>query len=160
MASPNNFDVPHFPPPPPPTYITPPPPHIHPPPPHILPPPPSPSPDNHTTIIIVVFVSFAGLLFLAFLVFGLCCLIKKKKKNTIEEAELVHVDEHLKVKEAIVEGPHGAQAVVLEIDDDVHADEMIRKGEKLGHVKFVEANKNYNNPSATEAAGTSDHHHP
>lgn len=37
------------------------------------------------------------------------------------------------MKEAVVSGPHGAQAVVLTIEDDVHIEEEIRKNEKLGN---------------------------
>ncbi|WCJ43426.1 tracheary element differentiation-related 6 [Euphorbia peplus] len=148
MASANNFDFPYAsppppihpfrppppsPPPPPPPHVKPPPTPIHPPPPHVLPPPPplppAPSPSNNSTVIVIVFVSFGGLLLLACLVIGLCCLCKKKKKRV---DEIVRIDEHLKVKEAIVEGPHGPQAVVLEIQDDVHVEEVIHKDEKFG----------------------------
>ncbi|XP_057468857.1 protein TRACHEARY ELEMENT DIFFERENTIATION-RELATED 7A-like [Actinidia eriantha] len=140
MASPNNFDFPHFPPPPPPAAkppshsIPPPPPHhtIPPPPPHVVPPPPPSSPDSHSTVIVIVVVSFGGLFFLAFLAIALCCFIKKKKKKTVQETDIVHVDEHLKVKEAVVPGPHGTQAVVLSIEEDVRVEEERRKNEKVG----------------------------
>ncbi|XP_052201509.1 protein TRACHEARY ELEMENT DIFFERENTIATION-RELATED 7-like [Diospyros lotus] len=109
MASPlNNFDFPHYPPPP---------------------PPPSPSDNGSTTVIVIVFVSFGGLLFLAFLAVALCCFIKKRKKM-VQETDIVHVDERLKVKEAIVPGPHGPQAVVLSVEEDVHVGEEILKKEK------------------------------
>lgn len=45
---------------------------------------------------------------------------------------MVHVDEHLKVKEDFVKGPHGMEAVGLVIEDDVHVDEVIRKNEEFG----------------------------
>ncbi|KAL6209259.1 hypothetical protein ACLB2K_020201 [Fragaria x ananassa] len=115
--------------------FSPPPPHGHPPPalpPHAGPPPPplppSPSP-NHPTVIVIVFISFGSVFFLAFLAIALCCFLKKKKKSTIQETEVIHFDEHRKIKEAIVEGPHGPQAVVLSVEDDVHIDEAIRKDE-------------------------------
>ncbi|KAA8546522.1 hypothetical protein F0562_002739 [Nyssa sinensis] len=148
MALPQiNFNFPHFPPPPPshlippppPHPITPPPPHFiaPPPPPHFIPPPPPPSPDNHTIVIVIVFVSFGGLLFLAFLATALCGFIKKKKKKkTVQETDIVHVHEHLEVKEAIVPGPHGPQAVVLSITDDIHVDEEIKKNEKFEEADF------------------------
>ncbi|KAL6218098.1 PREDICTED: uncharacterized protein LOC101295780 [Fragaria vesca subsp. vesca] len=123
------------PPPPPHKPFSPPPPHVHPPPalpPHAGPPPPplppSPSP-NHPTVIVIVFISFGSVFFLAFLAIALCCFLKKKKKKTIQETEVIHFDEHRKIKEAIVEGPHGPQAVVLSVEDDVHIDEAIRKDE-------------------------------
>ena len=146
MASPNNFDFPHFPPAPPlaaktPSHLIPPPPHTIPLPPHVVQPPPPSSPDNHLTVIVIVFVSFGGLFFFAFLAIGLCCFIKKKKKKTVQETDIIHVDEHLKVKEAAVPGPHGTQAVVLSIEEDVHIDEERRKSEKVGeglHVKSAD----------------------
>src|SRR5262249_55089935 len=131
MASPNNFDFPYNFPPPPRNYFQPPPPtakpppsppHVRPPPPHVLPPPlpPAPSPSSNTTVIVIVFVSFGGLLFVAFLAAALCCLIKRKKKKAVHETDIVHIDEHMKVKAAIGEGPEGPKAVVLEIMDDIH----------------------------------------
>ncbi|XP_034675200.1 uncharacterized protein LOC117906323 [Vitis riparia] len=123
----NYYNFPPFSPPPPPPHRRPPPP-----PPHINPPPPSPSPDSHPTVIIIVFVSLGGLFFLAFLSVALCCFLKKRKKKMVQETDIIKVDEHLTVKEAIVPGPHGEQAVVLFVDDDVHIQEEIRKNEKFG----------------------------
>ncbi|EEF36238.1 protein TRACHEARY ELEMENT DIFFERENTIATION-RELATED 6 [Ricinus communis] len=126
MASSNNFDFPRFPPPP--AHFQPPPPsppNVRPPPPPPLPPAPSPS-NNSTTVVLVVFVSLGGVFFLAFLAFALCCFIKKRKKR-VQETDVIQVDEHLKVKEAIVEGPNGPQSVVLQIEDDVHVNEVIKK---------------------------------
>ncbi|XAR49626.1 hypothetical protein NMG60_11032891 [Bertholletia excelsa] len=130
---------PSFPPPPPHATPRPPPPHIIPPPrpPHITPPlpptPPSPSPDNGPTVIIIVFISFGGLFFLAFVAVALCCWIKKrKKKMMVKETDVIHVHEHLEVKEAIVPGPRGPEVVVLSVEDDVHVEEEIKKSEKLG----------------------------
>lgn len=89
-----------------------------------------------------MFVSVGCLFFLAFLAAALCCFLKKKKKKKeVKETDLVHVDEHFKMKEAIVEGPHGPQVVMLEIEDDVHVDKVIKKDEKLGkglHAKSVD----------------------
>ncbi|CAK7346837.1 unnamed protein product [Dovyalis caffra] len=143
MASSNNFDFP------------PTPPHVRPPPPHIRPPPPAPSPSDSTTVIVIVFVSFGGLIFLAFLATALWCFIKKKKKKTPEETDIVHVGEHLKVKEVVVEYPHGPKAVLLEIVDDVHVDEEIKKKEKekVGESLRVEAIEG--NASAVDQAAAS-----
>ncbi|TYG78796.1 hypothetical protein E1A91_D02G088800v1 [Gossypium mustelinum] len=154
------------PPPPPHHPITPPPPHVHPPPPpHVRPPPPAPlppapSPSNHT-VIIIVFVSCGGVFFLAFLAAALFCFLKKKKKKTVKEMDRVHVDEHLKVKEAIVPGPDGPRAVLLEIEDDIHIDhEDIIKTQKtekgsnlhstLQNLKDIE--------EGTKASSSSNHH--
>ncbi|KAJ6289198.1 hypothetical protein OIU76_025076 [Salix suchowensis] len=118
---------------PPPHDLPPPPPSHHipsPPPPHVLPPPP-PAPGHHPTVIIVVFVSLGGLFFLAFLAVALCCFIKKKKKKTVQKTEILGFDEHAKVQEAIVAGPHGEKITVLSIEEDVHLVEEIEKNEKL-----------------------------
>lgn len=151
----------HSTPPPPPT-LPPPPHHIRPPPPpHVLPPPPPPG--HHSTIIVVIFVSLGGLFFLAFLAIALCYLIKKRKKRAIQETDVVRIDEHVRVQEAIIQGPHGAQAVILSIEEDVHVEEdikrnkMVRKG--ISHV--IGPTKDH--PQAlVMAASTSesgDHHH-
>ncbi|KAJ6991145.1 protein TRACHEARY ELEMENT DIFFERENTIATION-RELATED 7 [Populus alba] len=152
VPPPHNFPPPHITPPspkvpPPPRHpITPPPPAhpFHPPPPHHIPPPPhvipppAPTPGHHSTVIIVVFVSLGGLFFLAFLSVALCCFIKKKKKKTVQKTEILEFDEHTKVHEAIVPGPHGEKITVLNIEEDVHLVEEIKKNEKLtegSHIK-------------------------
>lgn len=68
----------YFSPPPPIHHLPPPPPHHFspPPPPHIIPTPP-PSPGHHSTIIIIVFVSLGGFLFLAFLLAALTLHLEK-----------------------------------------------------------------------------------
>ncbi|KAI8531477.1 hypothetical protein RHMOL_Rhmol11G0139300 [Rhododendron molle] len=128
------------PPPPPPPRIPPPPPRIPPPPPpHITPPPPPPSPD-HPTVIVIFFISFGCIFFLAFLAIAIYCFIKKtKKKNVVQEADIIHVDEHLKVKKGIVQGPHGAEAVALSFEDDVHVVEEIKKNEMFVEGKHVKS---------------------
>ncbi|KAI5311916.1 hypothetical protein L3X38_041089 [Prunus dulcis] len=142
-AKPPSHSTPAPPPPAakPPSHSTPPPPPPHhpfrPPPPHVRPPPPplppSPSPDNNPTVIIIVFISLGSVFFLAFLAFALLCWIKRRKKKTIQETDIIHIDKHRKIKEQIVEGPYGPQAVVLSVEDDVHIDEEIRKNETIGH---------------------------
>ncbi|KAL3591452.1 hypothetical protein D5086_010092 [Populus alba] len=127
--------------PPPPHHIPPPsPPHIIPPAPsHVIPPPP-PTPGHHSTVIIVVFVSLGGLFFLAFLSVALCCFIKKKKNKTVQKTEILEFDEHTKVQEAIIPGPHGEKITVLNIEEDVHLVEEIKKNEKLAegsHIKLA-----------------------
>ncbi|CAN0921496.1 hypothetical protein LINGRAHAP2_LOCUS32624 [Linum grandiflorum] len=58
-----------------------------------------------------------------------------KKKKTSHEMDMIHVDEHVRVKEAIVPGPDGRPGmVVLEIDDDLHFDEVVKKDEVVENV--------------------------
>ncbi|XP_047318229.1 protein TRACHEARY ELEMENT DIFFERENTIATION-RELATED 7A-like [Impatiens glandulifera] len=127
---------PLLPPPSPPSRVPPSPPHhLRPPPPphHFIPPPPSfppPSPGHHT-IIIVVFVSLGGLFLLGCLSFALCCFLKKRKKKQIHETDIVRVDEHFKIQEVVVPGPHGTQNVILNIDEDIHVEEEINKNELI-----------------------------
>lgn len=47
---------------------------------------------------------------------------------------MVHVDDHLKVRENVVEGSNGTKAVSITIDEDLHVDddEECRKNEKFG----------------------------
>ncbi|TYH45422.1 hypothetical protein ES332_D11G263600v1 [Gossypium tomentosum] len=101
-----------------------PPPHsISPPtPPHVIPPPPPPS-GHPSTVIVIVFVSIGGLFFFAFLSVALFCFIKKRKKKTVQKTEILSIDKHVKVQEAIVPGPHGAQNAVLLVEDDIRIDE-------------------------------------
>ncbi|KAK7282644.1 hypothetical protein RIF29_11584 [Crotalaria pallida] len=144
-------------PPPPPHQFSPPPPHprphpppspfhpiVHPPPPS-APLPPPPSPNNHPIVIVIVFVSLGGFMLLSLLAFALFCSIKKaKKKKTkkTQETDIIHLDEHKKIKETIVTGPLGQQAVVLTIEDDVHIDEKIIKNEeKVGHSLHAESHQ-------------------
>lgn len=95
----------------------------------VPPPPPPPSSDGDTTVIVIVFVSLGGVVFLAFLLLGVLCLIKRsgKRERMGDEIDVVKADERLTVKEAAVAGPHGRQAVVLTMEDDVHIQELIRK---------------------------------
>ncbi|XP_017234150.1 protein TRACHEARY ELEMENT DIFFERENTIATION-RELATED 6 [Daucus carota subsp. sativus] len=87
--------------------------------------------DSDSTVIVVVFVSLGGFCFLAFVLFALCCFIKYRKKAS-QEADNVRVDEHMKIKEDIVQGPRGTEVVMLTIEDDVHIEEEIRKNENFG----------------------------
>ncbi|KAK6938316.1 hypothetical protein RJ641_031824 [Dillenia turbinata] len=71
------------------------------------------SPDN--TTVVVVFVSFIGCVsILAFLYFVVCCFFLKKKA-TVKEIEAENADEHFKVKETVLGGPHGPESVVLNV---------------------------------------------
>ncbi|KAK6115006.1 hypothetical protein DH2020_007275 [Rehmannia glutinosa] len=109
--------------------------------PHITPPPPPTSPDDGPIVIIVIFVSFGCIFFLAFFMFALWCLIKKRKKKTVEveETDVIRTDKHRKVKEAIVQGPHGPQVVVLSIEEDKHTQKQIIKNEKVEEKKQMHA---------------------
>ncbi|RYR54823.1 hypothetical protein Ahy_A06g030091 isoform C [Arachis hypogaea] len=74
-----------------------------------------------------------GLLCLSMLAFALFCWVQKRKKKT-EETDIIHIDEHKKIKETIVPGPFGTQTVVISVEDDVHIDEEIKKKtEEGGH---------------------------
>lgn len=85
----------------------------------------------------------------------------KKKKKTEQKTKLIHFEEHRKVKEAIVEGPHGTEAIVLSIEDDVVIDGEIKKSEKIE--KGLHAKKDDEASSFIEIVGalseSSDHHH-
>nr|GFB44848.1 tracheary element differentiation-related 6 [Tanacetum cinerariifolium] len=54
-------------------------------------------------------------------------------KRRVSKTEMVHVDEHLKVSENVLQGPN-RKAVSITIDDDLHIDEEeeYRKNENFG----------------------------
>lgn len=162
MSTPNNF-FPYLSPPPPSHPSHPPPPPVKPPPTLPPPPPSSPSPpDNCPTVIVVVFISLGGVFFLAFLAAALFCFLKRRKKKNVKETDIIHVDEHKKIEEQIIEGPHGkVEAVVLSVEDDIHVDEDIRKNEtktcgKGLDVKSADAIEVSGGPSST---GFDQHRH-
>ncbi|WMV26626.1 hypothetical protein MTR67_020011 [Solanum verrucosum] len=124
------------------------------------PPPPPPSSDQSYTIVIFVFSTF-GCILLGLAILAFCTyFLKKKKKSTIlvEEKEVKHIDDHVKIKEAIVEGPHGKlETIVLSVEEDLHEqDDIVRTKKELEevHHNFLHANNKSSQitPSALEAA--------
>ncbi|KAK4370488.1 hypothetical protein RND71_009963 [Anisodus tanguticus] len=85
-------------------------------------------------IIIIVFPAF-GFTLLCMVLLALRCYFKNKKDKTIlvEETEVKHIDENMRVKENIVKGPHGRpESVVLSVEEDMHLDDdIIRKKKEL-----------------------------
>ncbi|XP_054792233.1 protein TRACHEARY ELEMENT DIFFERENTIATION-RELATED 7A-like [Prosopis cineraria] len=156
--------------PPPPVRPAPPPSHPNaPPPPHVRPPPapvpPSPAP-SHPTVIVIVFVSLGGLLFLSLLAFAMFCFIKRRKKKAPEEMDIVHVDEHKKVKEEIASGPFGQKVVVVTVEDDVHIDAEMKKKERFVDGLHAESsaasdqvNASGHDPDVGNTSGIEHHHH-
>ncbi|KAK8609102.1 hypothetical protein V6N13_025409 [Hibiscus sabdariffa] len=106
-----------------------------------------------SSIIIIVFFSCGGFILLACAAVALYYFLNTKKK--VEETDLVHVDEHRKVKEAIVSGPHGPHAVIIGIEDDVHVTEDIVKAEKVGRGSRL--GENHKAIEAGAASSSSDH---
>ncbi|TMW86325.1 hypothetical protein EJD97_021548 [Solanum chilense] len=110
-----------------------------------FPPPPPPSSDQSYTIVILVFSTF-GCILLGLAILAFCTyFLKKKKKSTmiVEEKEVKHIDDHVKMKEAIVEGPHGKlETIVLSIEEDLHEkdDIIIRTKKELEEVNLLHAN--------------------
>ncbi|KAK2972418.1 hypothetical protein RJ640_026990 [Escallonia rubra] len=116
-----------------------------------------PAPDSDSTVIIAVFVSFGSLFFLAFLLVAVCYFMKWRKKKNTQETDIIRREEHLNVKGAFAPGPHGAQAVAISIEDDIHTDEVIRMNEEYEtglHAKSAD-----NNADALEAVGPSSSRH-
>ncbi|KAI3672823.1 hypothetical protein L6452_38923 [Arctium lappa] len=86
------------------------------------------------TIVFIVFYSFGCACFLALASVALYCFIKKSKcTKTTEKDEMMHVDEHLKVKEDILEGPNGTKTVAITIDDDLHVHENKESSKNENH---------------------------
>ncbi|GMN26127.1 hypothetical protein TIFTF001_040806 [Ficus carica] len=98
--------------------------------------------DNLPTVTIIVFISVGCVFFLVFLAAALFCFLKKRKK-TVQETGIIHLDEHKNTREAVVVGPQGIDTMVLSVEDDIHIDGDIKKNEKVGeglHAKSVEVN--------------------
>lgn len=86
------------------------------------------------TVYVVVFVSFGWFFFFAFCLLAMWYFLTKKKarKEKKEEADVIHRDEHLKVKEDVEKGPRGEEAVALSIEKDVHFEEdRVKNAEEL-----------------------------
>ncbi|CAN0928576.1 Protein TRACHEARY ELEMENT DIFFERENTIATION-RELATED 6 [Linum grandiflorum] len=99
------------------------------------------------------------------LVAAICCYLKKmkkEKKKTKHETGIIHVDDHMRVKEAIVPGPNGPRAVVLEIDDDLHVDGVVRKDEVMENVRGCKYEHGHHGgcDTTTEVVGSSSNQRP
>ncbi|CAL0327446.1 unnamed protein product [Lupinus luteus] len=84
---------------------------------------------------------------------------KSKKKNRSQEMDIIHVDEHKKIKETIVADPLGQKEVVLSIEDDLHIEgEKTKNDEKFG--QNLHATEDQGNSSSNVVGTTSsDHEH-
>lgn len=116
---------------------------------------------DNFTFIIIVFPAF-GFILLCMALFALCCYLKKKKKKSkttmVEEKEVKHIDEHLRVKEAIVEGPHGRpETVVLSMEEDLHVDDDIIRNKKELEAQNLHAKSSETIPSHLEVGQSSTH---
>lgn len=49
----------------------------------------------------------------------------------MEKSETINVEEHFKVQEAIVPGPHGQETVVLSMEEVIKFEDKIKEDEKL-----------------------------
>ncbi|KAL1561175.1 hypothetical protein AAHA92_03913 [Salvia divinorum] len=85
----------------------------------------------HIAFVVVV-VSFGWLALLALCLLAMWRLLTRKKGETRaeEEAEAIRWDEHVRVKEDIVKGPDGREAIALSIEKDERFEEEINKKEK------------------------------
>ncbi|KAH6800085.1 hypothetical protein C2S52_000549 [Perilla frutescens var. hirtella] len=72
----------------------------------------------------------------------------------IDETDIIRTDEHLRVKEAIFQGPNGSEVVVLSIEDDKHTQEEIIENENMETV-HLHGKAKTGEISATDH----DHHH-
>lgn len=82
-------------------------------------------------MIIIVVVTCGGLFLLAALAALIFWCIKKKKKE-VQKAEIINVQDHVHVAEAIVPGPHGEKLEVLSVDEDIKYQEVLKEDEKVG----------------------------
>ncbi|OMO98288.1 hypothetical protein COLO4_14024 [Corchorus olitorius] len=94
---------------------------------------------------------------------ALFCFIKKRKKKTVQETDMVSIDEHVKVQEAIIPGPHGEKNKVLLIEEDIHIEEEIKRNKKISegpsHLKSNSQEISQASSMAAELPGPSHLHH-
>ncbi|XP_047321687.1 protein TRACHEARY ELEMENT DIFFERENTIATION-RELATED 6-like [Impatiens glandulifera] len=83
-------------------------------------------------VIVIVFFSFIGFFSCAIIAAATFFFIIRRKQKRTEEKKtgIVRADEHLKIKESIIKGPRGLEAMTISVDDDVHFEEMAKKSEK------------------------------
>lgn len=84
------------------------------------------------TVYVVLSVSFGWFFFISFCLLATWHLLTrtKKKETKQQETEVIRRDEHLKVKEDIVKGPKGTEAVAVSIEKDERFEEDVIKNEK------------------------------
>ncbi|XP_019190301.1 PREDICTED: uncharacterized protein LOC109184719 [Ipomoea nil] len=89
-------------------------------------------PGDHDYVIIIVVPVVGCILFVMAAALALCFYMKKRnKKRSVQEIDLKHIDEHMRIQEAIVTDSHGRKkTVVLSVKDDVHVHEDIIRREK------------------------------
>ena len=71
----------------------------------------------------------------------------------MQKTEIINIDEHIKVQETIIPGPHGEQIKVLSIEEDLHIEEEIKKNEKVSEGPHIKPAKDH--PQAIQAAASS-----
>ncbi|CAD5172208.1 protein TRACHEARY ELEMENT DIFFERENTIATION-RELATED 7-like [Musa acuminata AAA Group] len=99
----------------------------------VLPPAGTTSQSAHDVIIIAVFFSLGGLLFLAFFTAALICYVRKAKKKMAAKRQAVDVHQ------AAVRGPHRQQpAAPTAIDDDNEIHELMEEGRVIGETSLRE----------------------
>lgn len=127
----DDFDFPHFTPPPQPNNPFNPHPHPFPPPTPVMPPSPSPNPP---TAVIIVVISFGCIFLLGAILLCMWWFFIKRRKGrkeeVIHERKDIEVDEHLRVQEMVVRGCCGRpKKVLVSVDEDVRVHEDVHKDE-------------------------------
>ncbi|XP_031116670.1 uncharacterized protein LOC116020330 [Ipomoea triloba] len=87
---------------------------------------------DHDYYLIIIVVPVVGCILFVMASLALCFYMKKRnKKRSVQEIDLKHIDEHMRIQEAIVTDSHGRKkTVVLSVNGDVHVDEDIIRREK------------------------------
>lgn len=77
----------------------------------------------------------------------------------VQKDEVIKIDEHVKVQEAVIPGPHGGQTVLL-IEEDVHIQEDIKKTDILSGSSHTKPSHHLPQSIDVAAFSTgSSHHH-
>lgn len=80
----------------------------------------------------------------------------------IEETDDFDFDERVKVHETVVPGPHGEQAMLVTLEEDIHAHETIRKTEIVSEAFGAKSDQHHPHDSldiGPSTLGTGHDHH-
>lgn len=78
----------------------------------------------------------------------------------VDKTETISTDEHVKIQEAIVPGPHHQQAVILSLEEDVCIQEKIKENDMTGGSTYSTPLRDLPQASdfAASSSGSSHHH--
>ncbi|GER38756.1 tracheary element differentiation-related 6 [Striga asiatica] len=91
-------------------------------------------------VVLVVFVSLGFFFMLGLFFVASFFIIKMIKKESSDEKDdvIIRADEHLKVKEDVVNGPFGPQVVLSMEKDKKFEEDIVKKEQKMKSSEFMQ----------------------